>query len=139
MNPVLILIVILIFANPGGTKKPLSSGVKAMGLKIPSAPAYFDTFKMELLLDRLHSMTNALEKVNHLTQVRNTPMTKSNSMDRIKDSLDAVRGFLSDNKTSNQLDNISNTLSGVQKIGDLDNLMATMGPILSMLTNNNEK
>lgn len=146
MNPILILIVILIFSNQSGNGKHItgkrgieSLGVKAMSLKIPAAPNYFDTFKMELLLDRMHTMTNAMEKINHLSQVRQTPLTKANSMDRIQDSLDAVRGFLADNKTSHQLDNISSTISGVKKIGDLDNLMATMGPILSMLTNNNEK
>ncbi|WP_027399595.1 hypothetical protein [Anaerovorax odorimutans] len=139
MNPILILIIILIFGNQGGINKSISEGkVKAMNLKIPSPPTYFDTFKMELFLDRMHSITNALEKINHLNQVRQVPMNKSNYLDRIQDSLDAVRGFLSENKTSNQIDNISNTISGVKKFGDIENIMSTMAPIISMLTNNSE-
>ena len=139
MNPILILVVIFILSNEG---KPLSHikppHIGKLGFP-PIGPAYIDTFKMELLLDRLNSMTNTLEKVNHLNQMRNIPMTKSNSVDRIQESLDAVRGFLSDNKTGEKLDTISNTLSGVKKFGDMEGLMSTMGPILSLLTNQNEK
>lgn len=33
-----------------------------------SQPAYFDTFRLDLLLDRLHHTVNALENVNRLRQ-----------------------------------------------------------------------
>ncbi|MBQ6949756.1 MAG: hypothetical protein IJN41_08720 [Firmicutes bacterium] len=32
-------------------------------------PLYFDTFRMELMLDRLRNLTEMLEKVNRLSQV----------------------------------------------------------------------
>lgn len=33
-----------------------------------SQPAYFDTFRLDLLLDKLHHTVNALENVNRLRQ-----------------------------------------------------------------------
>lgn len=143
MNPVLILIVILVLFGSGkqnGRNAHASHVIgKAANLKVPPAPTYFDTFKMDLLLDRLHTMTNALEKVNRLSQMRSTPMTKMNSMERIQDSLDAIRGFLSDGKASRQIDTLTGTLSSVKKFGDLENMMSAMGPILSMLSGNDDK
>ena len=150
MNPVLIVIVILIFSqgkSGGFPALPLnrsaghisSAGVKKMNLTPPKIPSYFDTFKMDLFLDRMHSMTNTLEKVNHLNQMRHIPLNKSNSIDRIQESLEAVKGLLYTNKSSTKLDHISNTLSGVKKIGDMESIMANFGPILSALSNQDDK
>ncbi|MBR0597633.1 hypothetical protein [Sinanaerobacter chloroacetimidivorans] len=168
MNPLLILIVILIFSNQGGSQGfnfpmqflnlPLQ-GMKSpvQGLKFPPFPGkaggpgfggpgfgggqgpFFDTFKMELLLDRLHTMTNTLEKVNHLNQMRNVPLSKDNAIDRIQESLDAARGFLYDSKSTKKLDTIASTLTGVKKLGDIENLMGNIGPILSMLSREDDK
>jgi hypothetical protein len=44
-----------------------------------------------------------------------------------------VKGFLADEKSGRQVDTLSNTLSGVKKLGNLDDLMATLGPLLSMM------
>jgi hypothetical protein len=104
---------------------------------MPKAPAYIDTFKIELALDRLQSMTQAIEKINNLSRTQRIPEPKGKlaSVDRISDSLDAVRGFLSDGKQSQQVDTLSNTISGVKKLGSMDEIMSAMGPILSMLKN----
>lgn len=134
MNPVLLVIVILIFANPGKGQKFIS---KLGGP--PLGPAYVDTFKMELILDKLHHMTNTLEKVNHLNQMRNIPLTKNNALDRVQESLDAVKGLLSEGKSGKQLNTLSNTISSVKKFGDIESMISSMGPILSMLSNNEEK
>jgi hypothetical protein len=96
---------------------------------------------MELLLDRLHSMTDALDKVNHLNQMQKTTVGKRKlpSMDQVQESLGAVKGFLADGKTSHQVENISTALSGAKQLTDMDELMKTMGPILTMLKNSSVK
>ena len=141
MNPILLLVVILILSNnnkhntyiPRGLFHSSRSSVPFMRL------SYFDTFKMELLLDRLHAMTEALEKLNHLRQIQSLPPSKENTMVRIQDSLDAAKGFLADTKAAKQLDTISDTFSGVRQLGDMDQLISSMGPILSMLTASKEE
>lgn len=148
MNPALIVIAILILSQgkSGGLTALSKPRVRISSPKIgkssfgsPKIPAYFDTFKMDLLLDRMHSVTNTLEKVNHLNQMRNIPMDKTNSLDRIQESLDAVRGLLYTNKSVKKLDNISSTLTGVKKFGDIENIMTNIGPILSAFSNQIDK
>jgi hypothetical protein len=138
MNPALILIAIL-FLSQDSFGKPTSpflpSTVGKLGNPANKGPIYFDTFHMELLLDQLHNMTNTLEKINHLNQLRSVPLNKSNSIDRIQESLDAVRGLLYNSKQTKQIDSISKTLTTVKKFGDMKGLMSNMEPILSMLSN----
>jgi hypothetical protein len=139
MNPGLILILILVLGPAGGKHKFPPPPVRLP--RIPKRPTYIDTFKMELALDRLRAMTNAIDKINHLNQIQQVPEPKGKfaTIDRMQDSLDAVRGFLSDGKPSRQVDTLSNTLSSVKKLGNLDELMATMGPFLSMLKDSEYK
>ena len=138
MNPAIMLTAVLLLSNNRGPFKrmplPFSGNLKFPGL----GPAYIDTFKMELVLDKLHTVTNSLEKVNHLNQMRNVPLTKDNSIHRIQESVDAVRTLLADHKGGKQLDTISSTLSGVKKIGDMEGMMSSLGPILSMLSNQSD-
>ncbi len=142
MNPAAIAVALL-FLSQGSGKSPINllspSKVGKLGIPPIKDPGYFDTFRMELLLDRLHNLTNTLEKVNHLNQVRHVPMNKENSIDRIQESLDAVRGLLYNNKSTKKIDTLANTLSGVKKIGDMQGIMTNMGPILSMLSNQDDK
>ena len=150
MNPALIVIVILLLSQGSGGKGLSGilppSGISKLGISpgklgIPPLkdPGYFDTFRMELLLDRLHNLTQTLEKINHLNQMSGVPLNRDNSIDRIQESLEAVRGLLSSNKSTKQIDKLSNTLSGVKKIGDMQGIMTNMGPILSMLSHENDK
>jgi hypothetical protein len=142
MNPALIVAAVLFLSQNQG-KSPLRlPPPNAVGkLRIPAIkdPGYFDTFRMEMLLDRLHSMTSTLEKVNHLNQMKGVPLNKSNAIDRVQESLDAVKGLLYTNKSTKQIDSLSNTLSNVKQLGDMQSIMTNMGPILSMLSNKNDK
>ena len=141
MNPALILAAVLFLSQNQG-KSPFKIPPPVIGkLGIPAIkdPGYFDTFRMELLLDRLHSMTSTLEKVNHLNQIRGVPLNKNNAIDRVQDSLDAVKGLLYTNKSTKQIDSLANTLSNVKQLGDMQSIMTNMGPILSMLSNKTDK
>ncbi len=51
INPLKILLLLLLLSDGRG-----------------SQPAYFDTFRLDLLLDKLHHTVNALENVNRLRQ-----------------------------------------------------------------------
>lgn len=51
INPLKILLLLLLLSDGRG-----------------SQPAYFDTFRLDLLLDKLHNTVNALENVNRLRQ-----------------------------------------------------------------------
>ena len=142
MNPALILIAVFLMSQGSHDKSFLPLLPPPAGkLGIPSIkdPAYFDTFQMELLLDRLHGMTGTLEKINHLNQLKSVPFNRNNSIDRIQESLEAVRGLLYTNKSTKQIDSLSRTLSGVKKLGDMKGLMSNMGPILSMLSDQDDK
>lgn len=142
MNPALIMAAVLFLSqNQGKTPFRLPPPPMAGRLGIPPIkdPGYFDTFKMELLLDRLHNMTNTLEKVNHLNQLKSVPLTRNNSIDRVQESLDAVKGLLYTNKSSKQIDSLANTISNVKQLGDMQGIMTNMAPILSMLSNKNDK
>lgn len=126
MHPLLLLFLVLSFSS-SKSRSPFSAAYI-------QPPIYFDTFRMELLLDRLHAVTEALEKLNHLNQVSTLPPTKENSLNRLQDSLEAAKGFLADTKAEKQLDTISNTVSGLKQFGDMEQLLSAIGPILSMLS-----
>lgn len=143
MNPLLLLIVFLIFSNGGkssGKGNPYINipSIRKSFMAPPLSISYFDTFKMELLLDRLKAITEALDKINHLNQMRTLPPSKENSMNRIQESLDAAKGFLSDSKAEKKLDTLSNTISSVKQLQNMEGLLSNIGPILSMLNGNSE-
>lgn len=128
MHPLLLLFLILSLSSKG--KRPISASYIR-------PPAYYDTFRMELLLDRLHAITDALEKLNHLNQIKSLPPTRENSIARIQDSVDAAKGFLADSKSEKQLSTLSNTISGLKQFGDMEQMISTFGPmIMSMLSEN---
>ena len=142
MNPALIMAAVLYLSKNNGNpllRLPSLSSLSRSGIPSIKDFGYFDTFRMEMLLDRLHSMTNTLEKVNHLNQMKSIPLSKDNSIDRIQESLEAVKGLLYANKSAKPIDNLSNTLSNVKQLGDMQGLMTNMGPIFSMLSNKNDK
>jgi hypothetical protein len=142
MNPTLILLALLFLSQNQGKmpfRLPPPPVMGKLGIPPIKDPGYFDTFRMEMLLDQLRNMTNTLEKVNHLNQLRSVPINRSNSIDRLQESLEAIKGLMYTNKSTKKLDSISNTLSSVKQIGDMQNIMSNMGPILSMLSNKNDK
>ncbi len=136
MNPRFILLLLLIVGSRGGAHMSPPSSPPSFRLpRLPNTPAYVDTFKMEMMLDRLHAMTDAIEKINRLNQIQKVPEPKGKfpSLDRVQESLGAVKGFLAEGKSSQKVDNLSTTLAGVQKLGNIEELAATMGPLLSMI------
>lgn len=150
MNPIIILVVALVLINGNGSSESGHSGsspIKPFNMKIPPIappmPPYFDTFKMELLLDKLRLLINSLEKINKVNQMSGTSESadgKSVTIDKIHESLDAIKDLLADQKTGQHLNTISGALSGIKQFGDVENMMATLGPILSMLSaGGNEK
>lgn len=142
MNPALILAAVLFLSQNNGKlpfRLPPPSSLSRSGIPPIKDPGYFDTFRMEMLLDRLRNMTSTLEKVNHLNQMRNIPLNKDNSIDRIQESLEAVKGLLYANKSTKSIDNLSSTLSNVKQLGDMQGIMTNMAPILSMLSTKNDK
>jgi hypothetical protein len=140
MNPATALALIIILGNKGVKGLPPTPAFPALGkLRLPMGPNYIDTFKIEMMLDRLHAVTNTLEQVNHLHQIQKLPPSKVPSIDRIQDSLNSVKTFLADGKTSRKVDNLSNTISGVKKLGNMEEIINTLGPVLSALSNSDEK
>jgi hypothetical protein len=142
MNPALILAAVLYLSQNQGKlpiRLPPPPAIGKLGIPPIKDPGYFDTFRMEMLLERLHNMTSTLEKVNHLNQLKSVPFGRDNSIDRIQESLDAVKGLLYANKNTKNIDSIANTLSNVKQLGDMQSIMTNMGPILSMLSNKNDK
>ncbi|WP_324822363.1 hypothetical protein [Sinanaerobacter sp. ZZT-01] len=140
MNPLLLLIVFLIFSSGGKSNLKSKPYINIPSIQksflSPFSISYFDTFKMELLLDRLRAITDALDKINHLNQMRTLPPSKENSINRIQESLDAAKGFLVDTKAEKKIDTLSNTISGVKQFQNMEGLLSNLGPILSMLNNN---
>ena len=142
MNPALIFAALLFLSQNQGKpafRLPPPPAAGKLGIPRIKDPGYFDTFRMELLLDRLHNMTSTLEKVNHLNQMRSVPSNRNNSIDRVQESLEAVKGLLYANKSTKRIDDLTNTLSNVKQLGDMKELVTNMGPILSMLSNKNDK
>ena len=76
MHPLLLLVLVFVLKD-GGRKKSYIR--KEM---IFPEPLYFDTFRMELMLDRLRVLTETLEKVNRLSQVN-----------QLSDALELLGGF----------------------------------------------
>jgi hypothetical protein len=134
MNPQLILILIIIL----GSKNKAVKTLPAFRLpQPPKAPAYIDTFKMEMTLDRLKEITKAIETINQLNQKQKVPTPSKKSpppIDNIHQSLDAIKGLLSDGGSTKQVDSLSNAISGLKKMGNLDEVISVMGPIMSMLS-----
>lgn len=125
MNPLIIVVIILFLSNKG-----------THGLTLPP---YFDTFKMELLLDKLRVLTNSLEKINKVNQMNKDPEGKTLTVDRIHQSLDAIKDLLADHKAGQQLNTISTSLSGLKQLGDIENIISTIGPLLSLLSMGNDE
>ncbi len=143
MNPLLLLIVFSIFSSGGPSTLKNNPYINIPSIRksflspflSPLSSNYFDTFKMELLLDRLKAITEALDKINHLNQMRTLPPSRENSINRIQESLDAARGFLMDTDAEKKIDTLSNTISSVKRLQGMEGLMKNLGPILSMLDN----
>ncbi len=139
MNPLLIVIVILILSespsSPAGKlKRSFANSTRSL-----SFPPYFDTFKMELFLDKLSTLIYSLDKINNVNQMSKEETKMLPSMDRIHESLEAVKDLIADQKAGKQISTLANTLGGIKQMGGIENIIATMGPMMSMLSNQEQK
>ena len=81
MNPLVILVLLLV----------LRGGTPALSVTRLSLPTYFDTFRMEMMLDRMRTLTDALEKVNHLRQIDQTASGRTGTVERLGESLEVAK------------------------------------------------
>lgn len=89
MHPLIVLILVFVLKENGKNKPYIWRGPLVPGLSVTRVmkdvleePIYFDTFRMELVLDRLRELTEMLEKVNRLSQVN-----------QLSDVLEVLGGF----------------------------------------------
>ncbi|MGI6752256.1 MAG: hypothetical protein ACOX4U_06515 [Anaerovoracaceae bacterium] len=130
MNPILLLVFILFLLNPGNRRS------------FQCLPSYIDTFKMELYLDRLVNMTRALEKINRLNQGKRIPPmgkpTHFSQIENVCQSMDALKDFLGEGKTNEQINNLIQGLSSVGKFKDMEQIISTFAPLLSTILNSDK-
>lgn len=99
-------------------------------LSLPS-PAYFDTFRMEMMLDRMRTITDALDKMNHLRQIDRAAVDRAGAVERIGESLEVAKAFLADTKAERKIDTLSGIVAAAQQFTDPDSLMQNAGSLLS--------
>lgn len=96
-------------------------------------PNYYDTFKLERLLDKLSHTVTSLNQINHLNELAHEPLAHGNIAHTIQDSIHTVKPLLPEGKRRQQLDSVASVIEGMKKIGDFQNLAKTMGPMMNML------
>ena len=116
MNP-LTLTPLFLLINQSGSRE---TAARTSYLFPPPLNAAADSFQIELLLDRLHSLTDTLEKVNGLAHM-SVPSAE-------------IAGA---SPTSSASD--SDSASGLKNIGDFSQMISKFGPILSTLANSVDK
>jgi hypothetical protein len=120
MNPLLLLVLV----NLLDQKKPLN----LRKYSLPPLPNYFDNFNLEILLDKLQSASNTLDKVNRLSHVIREP--KALNAPQSNDSpLPAAL---------DQMEQLAPLMQMAQGV-DMKALMQNIGPIMNMLGNSQEK
>ena len=116
MNP-LTLTLLFLLINQSGSRE---TAARTSYLLPSPLNAAADSFQIELLLDRLHSLTDTLEKVNGLAHM-SVPSAE-------------IAGA---SPTSSASD--SDSASGLKNIGYLSHMISKLGPILSTLANSVDK
>lgn len=94
---------------------------------------YFDTFKMELLLDKLHGTVNALEKINRLNQLVAEPSRALKAPEQAAASLPPPADM------PNPLAQIAQLAPQLSQLGDMKMLMQNLGPLLAAMGGTQEK
>ena len=128
MNPLLLLLV-LNFVDQKNNRRYVSS--------------YFDTFKMEMLVDKLQVAINTLDKVNRLSQIMhepralNAPAQPVNADD--SDSSPTAFPALFNNLNLSGLTQLAPLINQLGNLGDFKNISQNLGPIINMLSNAQEK
>ena len=133
MHPLVLLVLLLALQNGTSGHGYIWRPPTLPRLSI-SLPAYFDTFRMELMLDRMRTLTDALDKVNHLRQL-DRASGRNNTVERLGQSLEVAKAFLADTKAERRIDQMSGAIDALRQVSDPSGLMAAAGPLLSELRN----
>ena len=113
MNP-LTLTLLFLLMNQSGSRE---AGVRTPYLLPPPLNTAADSFQIELLLDRLHSLTDTLEKVSGLAHMSGS-------------AAEAVSSFPAPS---------SDSAANLKNLGDFSQIISKFGPILSTLANSPDK
>lgn len=117
MNPLLILILFLLIYKENN-----------------KFPNYYDTFRLEKLLNELQFAVNSLDKINHLNHLAHNPLERGTIVPTIEDSIHTVKPLLPSSSTpSRYLDNIESFIGNIQKVGNMQNLLQTYGPLINQM------
>ena len=131
MNPLTIIMLLSLISNKNGAVSKSSTRTSTLSI---GNPPVFDTFKMELLLDRLHQTVDTLERVNRVSQIAREPMNKSKG----PELLDAIGAPPQIKQISELAQNFKlpdkGQASETQSMPDMSQLIQNIGPILQMLS-----
>lgn len=98
-------------------------------------PPYFDTFQMELMIDKLNDAVGVLEKINKINQLSMEPFTSKNTVHKIKQSVDSLKEIVPEGHIYDKLDSVSSVINTFSQFGNIQNLTKTLSPMLKMLSN----
>lgn len=94
-------------------------------------PNYYDTFKLEQLLEKLSFTITVLDKINHLNELAHTPLERGTVTHTLEDSIHTVKPLLPDGKPKYQLENVEALMSNVKKISDIQSTVETFAPMVA--------
>jgi len=134
MHPLLLLALLFALRNGRANSGYIWRPPVLPRLSMPF-PTYFDTFRMEMMLDKMRTLTDALDKVNHLRQIDQSAAGRSNAMERIGESLEVAKAFLADTKAERKIDQMAGAVDTLRQVSDPSGWMAAAGPLLSGLGN----
>ncbi|MFV0515902.1 MAG: hypothetical protein ACK5MV_00695 [Aminipila sp.] len=98
-------------------------------------PNHFETFKLEKLLDKLNYTVESLDRINHLNELAHEPFVKGNIAHTIEDSIHTVKPLFPEGRSQQHLDTVESIVNSIKKVGNLQNMAQSLGPMLSMLNN----
>ena len=123
MHPLLLLALVFSIKN-GVSKVPYVWQLPSL----PSYPTYFDTFQMELVLDKLKTLTVAMEKMNQLKRSQPVALEMGSMLERLGTSLEVAKAFLADTEVESKLDQIVGMLEVVKDFGDPKDILSMVEP-----------
>lgn len=132
MHPLLLLTLLFVLKSRAENSSYLWRP-PALPRLFPPFPTYFDTFRMELMLDKMRTLTDALDKVNHLRQIDQTASKQDSKMERIGESLEVAKAFLADSKSQRNLQRLTQATETLRRIGEPSEWIAAAGSLLSHL------
>lgn len=114
MNPILILILFLLIYKDNNR-----------------FPNYYDTFRLEKLLEELQYTISSLDNINHLNELAHNPLERGKITHTLEDSIHTVKPLLPPgSKPTQHLSNLESIVGNIQKVGSMQNMIQTYGPLI---------